>query len=540
MIPEVLLVIPVAVFLAIRWNNNRSRDDVALVPGPKSDSFLSGNMQTLAAASSDAAALAWTNIYGGVTKLHGVLGVQRHVLLVSDPAALRRIFGSASGQWDRTARDLASFKDKFGPGIAAVEGADHVRQRRIISQALNPAEVRGMISPVQAASTTTRNALRRVCTSPKTKLDMLDWSRRCALDSLTMFAFGTTVNAVEDPEKGHDLLHTFDAMLEDCIGVTDPLRYWLRDTAASGIYPSLVGLALLDYNLFRSAFSTFKRLAQFSVWVRSDREENGSLGGGNDLLSALEKASKEESSKYKLSDKEIAGQIGQILFAGHDTVSTTLATILNDLATYPKIQDRLRDEIMAKKADLGDEDAPFTQDDYDNMPYLNAVIKESMRLNPVLGQTSRVNRADDVLPLTTPIQGTDGKMLSQIAVSKGTWVVIDVASSNRRKDVWGEDADKFNPDRWLRTGKAALPMAKTPGAVYGSLLGFMAGNRTCPGWRIAVLELQVFVCDMVQGFRIHPVPGVRIEREFHGVSILKDVKNPVRGGEVPLFLEALS
>jgi len=214
--------------------------------------------------------------------------------------------------------------------------------------------------------------------------------------------------------------------------------------------------------------------------------------------------------------------------------------LLNDLAQFPKVQDRLREEIMTKLAEIGDEDATFTQDDYDSMPYLNAVIKESMRFNPVLGQTSRVNRADDILPLTDPILGTNGRMLNEIAVKKGTWVVVDVTSSNRRKDVWGEDADTFNPERWFRTGESAVPMAKTPGAVYGSLLGFMAGNRTCPGWRIAVLELQVFVCDIVQGFHIQAIPGVAIEREFHGVSILKVVGNPVRGGEVPLMLEPLS
>ncbi|KAG6805140.1 hypothetical protein H0H93_005541, partial [Arthromyces matolae] len=76
-----------------------------------------------------------------------------------------------------------------------------------------------------------------------------------------------------------------------------------------------------------------------------------------------------------------------------------------------------------------------------------------MRLNPVLGQIARSNRADDILPLTEPIITQDGRTLTEIAVSKGTWVVVDIASSNRRKDVWGEDADVFNPDRWLKTGE---------------------------------------------------------------------------------------
>jgi cytochrome P450 len=101
-----------------------------------------------------------------------------------------------------------------------------------------------------------------------------------------------------------------------------------------------------------------------------------------------------------------------------------------------------------------------------------------MRLNPVLGQTFRTNRADDVLPLATPMYGTDGKMHNEIIVQKGTWVVVDIASANRRKDVWGEDAETFNPERWLKTAEdEAVPLTKTPGVVYGSLLNFLAGSE---------------------------------------------------------------
>jgi len=101
-----------------------------------------------------------------------------------------------------------------------------------------------------------------------------------------------------------------------------------------------------------------------------------------------------------------------------------------------------------------------------------------MRLNPVLGQTFRTSRVDDVLPLATPVRGTDGKMHSEIAVSSGTLIVIDVASSNRRKDVWGEDAEIFNPERWpTEKGEKTVPLTKTPGVLYGSVLNFMAGSE---------------------------------------------------------------
>jgi len=51
--------------------------------------------------------------------------------------------------------------------------------------------------------------------------------------------------------------------------------------------------------------------------------------------------------------------------------------LLNDLACYPEIQNRLRQEVNEKQAEIGGDDARFTQEDYDAMPYLNAVLKVS-------------------------------------------------------------------------------------------------------------------------------------------------------------------
>jgi hypothetical protein len=52
---------------------------------------------------------------------------------------------------------------------------------------------------------------------------------------------------------------------------------------------------------------------------------------------------------------------------------------LNDMANYPVVQTRLRGEILAKQAEIGGDDVPFTQEDYDTMPYLNAVLKVRSR-----------------------------------------------------------------------------------------------------------------------------------------------------------------
>ena len=73
-----------------------------------------------------------------------------------------------------------------------------------------------------------------------------------------------------------------------------------------------------------------------------------------------------------------------------------------------------------------------------------------------------------MLPLSQPIRGVDGSLLHQIAVPKGTTVVVDLQASNRNTALWGEDAYEWKPQRWLEPLPEALEKASIPG-VYSHL-----------------------------------------------------------------------
>ena len=72
------------------------------------------------------------------------------------------------------------------------------------------------------------------------------------------------------------------------------------------------------------------------------------------------------------------------------------------------------------------------------------------------------------MPLSEPIQGADGRPITEISVSKGTTVVIGIHGSNRNKAIWGEDAHEWKPERWLSPLPQSLMDAKVPG-IYSSL-----------------------------------------------------------------------
>jgi cytochrome P450 len=76
-----------------------------------------------------------------------------------------------------------------------------------------------------------------------------------------------------------------------------------------------------------------------------------------------------------------------------------------------RLQSRLREEVLTKGRDLGYEDIQ-------KLEFLDAVVKEGLRLHPPSPQTERVVLRDDVIPLSTPIKGADGKMINFVRVKK--------------------------------------------------------------------------------------------------------------------------
>lgn len=114
---------------------------------------------------------------------------------------------------------------------------------------------------------------------------------------------------------------------------------------------------------------------------------------------------------------------------------------------YPNLQDRLRTELQAftlghsrypsfgQKADW---DEIWTA--LDELPYLNNVICEALRLIPPVHSSIRVAMHDDEIPTSEAIKMRDGTVRHGVKIGKGQFVHVPVESMNCDKSVWGEDA----------------------------------------------------------------------------------------------------
>lgn len=113
-----------------------------------------------------------------------------------------------------------------------------------------------------------------------------------------------------------------------------------------------------------------------------------------------------------------------------------------------------------------------------NLPYLDAVCRETLRLYPPVSQLARTTRSPVIMPLRWPIIGKDGEEMREITIPEGTDVMISVFGANRDKAVWGPDAEEWKPERWMEPLPRSVGDAHLPG-VYASMMTFLGGGRAC-------------------------------------------------------------
>ncbi len=97
---------------------------------------------------------------------------------------------------------------------------------------------------------------------------------------------------------------------------------------------------------------------------------------------------------------------------------------------------------------------------------------------------SPIDRAkkDTILPLSEPIRGVDGTLITEIAIPKGTTFMLNLRACNTNKAVWGEDALEWKPQRWLQPLPRTVEEARIPG-IYANTSVVPLFEYVCPSHR---------------------------------------------------------
>ncbi|KAF5019801.1 hypothetical protein F66182_8170 [Fusarium sp. NRRL 66182] len=169
------------------------------------------------------------------------------------------------------------------------------------------------------------------------------------------------------------------------------------------------------------------------------------------------------------------------MIAGSDTTAISLSAILYYLLKNPWCLDKLRLEINDLTA-RGELSKSPTFGESQQMPYLQAVIKEALRLHPATG-----------LPLERVVP-EGGATICGKFFPEGTIVGINSWVAHRNTQVFGHDADAFNPDRWLVEDKDRIS------AMNRYWMPFGLGSRTCIGRHVSMLEISKLIPRIVRDY----------------------------------------
>ncbi len=155
----------------------------------------------------------------------------------------------------------------------------------------------------------------------------------------------------------------------------------------------------------------------------------------------------------RISDEDILNNINTFMFAGSDTTSLSITWKLLLLALYPSIQSKLRNECLSVLPPtpleaISKEEVESLYTIISELPYLDNVVRECLRLIPPLHSSIRVATRDDEIPTSSPIKlrmpdGTVYEESRPVKISKGSFIHIPVEAFNMDKEVWGSDAWSF-------------------------------------------------------------------------------------------------
>lgn len=231
-----------------------------------------------------------------------------------------------------------------------------------------------------------------------------------------------------------------------------------------------------------------KRLEEIDEKKSSGIENIYSRG---DILAAFLESQANDKSGF-FDDKRVLTMTTSIALAGSDTTAISLSAAFYHLLHNPRCLKLLLQELEdATKSGLVQDSEILSWGDSQKLPYLDACIKETLRYHPAISLN---------LERLTPPEGIEiaGNYIpGGVVVSCNPWVL------QRRKEVFGEDADIYRPERWLVDGSRDLAEEQARlSQMKATSLHFGGGSRTCLGKHIALLEMYKLIPSFLKRFEV--------------------------------------
>ncbi|KAI4294315.1 cytochrome P450 [Schizophyllum commune Loenen D] len=462
--------------------------------------------------------------YGHVARLHGgFFGLQRDALYITDPLALHSILVRDQ----RIFEESEEFRGLFGiihhgDHSATAYGAEHKRLRRVLNPVFTAAFV-SKLSPVFygiAHQLRDRLAAKVDGALEGAAIDMLDLLTRTALELISQGGLGHSFNSFSDNSEEfntfHEALKTVLPMSGRLFLVLPFLNSWrsMKPDWLRGFLSAAVSyVPWPSARRFKWAVDTMHPVCKRLFQLKKDLISQGSISelektvaGGRDLSSLLIARNYEIEDADRMNDEMVIATMSSIVLGGQETTAGALSRLLCLMAENPGLQQRLRDELVAARANKGDEELDYYE--LNDLPLLDGVCREALRLFAPVTFVWRQTYEDAVVPLQFPIiDPKTGAETRELLITKGTHVYVGMGAANRSEAIWGADAGELKPERWMgkTINEGTASGVKMPG-IYSNIMTFLGGGRACPGMKFAILEIKLVLSILIPAFEFLSCP----------------------------------
>lgn len=339
--------------------------------------------------------------------------------------------------------------NRLGTGLFGINGPEHRRQRRLVMPAFHKQRLAeyydGMVATTTALLDTWQFGQRRDIWN-----DMMELTLQIAVQSL----FGLKLSS-EAQQFGH------------------LARQWMELV----VEPTVVGLPL---DIPGAPFHRFITLSnQFEIVIRDLINRRRAAGNdAGDVISLMLHA-RDDDGQPGFTNDEIVGQTTIFFLAGHETSSNALAWAFFLLSQHPEALAALRTELDSALNGL-----PPTYEQLKQLPFLDAVLKESMRLMPPVPMSARI--------VAEPVE------LGGYHLPPGTEVAFSHFHTHHDPTIY-PNPNRFDPWRWQHINPSAH-----------EYLPFSAGIRACIGMPFALMELPLILAMTLQRYHLELAANARI------------------------------
>ncbi|XP_045484910.1 cytochrome P450 3A9-like isoform X2 [Pieris rapae] len=260
-------------------------------------------------------------------------------------------------------------------------------------------------------------------------------------------------------------------------------------------FPKLVDI--FRFSLFpKSATDHFRRVFNIVSQQRLSKRNSES----KDFLDVLLKMKEEGANAEAISDDIIIAQAAIFLFGGFETSGSILSFATYELAFHQDVQEKLYNEL--KEVQMQSKDGRLDITKLAELPYINAVAKETLRKYVPMGWLDRV-------------AAMDYKVDDNLTIPAGTPIYVNAIGMQHDSNIY-PDPETFNPDRFLpENAKNIQPYTYLP---------FGDGPRHCIGKRFAQISVRHGIANLILNYQIVPVPGApkpnEVEFEKQGLFLV--------------------